>query len=79
MKAHVIGIPGSGKTTLAQWFADKYLIPAFDLDYVVWDESGERAPSEIERRLTEIGRLPGWVTEGAYRQKGPEIILLVRL
>jgi len=69
MKAHIIGLAGSGKTTLARWLAGTYAIGACDLDDVVYDRvTGERPATEIERRLEEIGRLPGWVTEGAYHQ-----------
>ena len=68
MKIHVIGIAGSGKTTLAQWISATFSIPAFDLDPVVYDfEIGERPEPEIVGRIDEIRALDGWVTEGAYR------------
>lgn len=69
MKSHIIGIPGSGKTTLARWFTNTYRVEAFDLDYVVWGDSGERPPSYIENQLQDIRQLDGWVTEGAYTQE----------
>lgn len=68
MNVHIIGIAGSGKTTLAGWISSTFGVPAFDLDPIVYDfETGERPAAEIVRRIQEIRRLDGWVTEGAYR------------
>ncbi len=70
MKIHIIGIAGSGKTTLARWISSTFDVPAFDLDPVVYDfELGERQEAEIVRRLAVIRALEGWVTEGAYRDR----------
>ncbi len=46
MKAHIIGIAGSGKTTLAACMARESGVPAIDLDYVVYERGVgcERAP-----------------------------------
>ncbi|MEX2247589.1 MAG: hypothetical protein WEC75_12995 [Dehalococcoidia bacterium] len=67
MKLHIIGMAGSGKTTLARWAAAEFGIPAHDLDYVVYGDAGERPEAEIVARLEEIRAGRGWVTEGAYR------------
>ena len=68
MKIHIVGIAGSGKTTLARWAAATFAVEAFDLDHVVYDRAaGERSAEEIARRIDDIRRLDGWVTEGAYR------------
>ncbi len=70
MKVHIIGIAGSGKTTLARWISSAFEIPAFDLDHVVYgDEGGERPAGEIVPRIDEIRADNGWVTEGAYRNE----------
>jgi adenylate kinase family enzyme len=67
MKAHVIGLAGSGKTTLARWLADRCGTAAIDLDGIVYDPvSGERPESDIARRLAAIRSQHGWITEGAY-------------
>ena len=67
MKTHIVGIAGSGKTTLANWIGDAFGIQTFDLDPVVYDLAGERPAAEIVRGIDEIRRLDAWVTEGAYR------------
>ena len=69
MNVHIVGMAGSGKTTLAHWIGGAFDVPAFDLDPVVYDfETGERPTPEIVSRIQEIRRLDGWVTEGAYRE-----------
>ncbi len=67
MKVHIVGISGSGKTTLALWIRGTFDVPAFDLDPIVYDGAGERLAAEVVRRIDEVRRLDGWVTEGAYR------------
>lgn len=67
VKIHVIGLAGSGKTTLARWIGERFDVPVHDLDFVVYDaETGERPASEISARVDAIRLGAGWVTEGAY-------------
>jgi shikimate kinase len=62
-----MGIPGSGKTTLARWTSKTFDVPAHDLDFVVYDfEAGQRPVGEIVSLLDQIRAREGWVTEGAY-------------
>jgi len=42
MRVHIIGITGSGKTTLAVWMSERFGVPAHDLDWVVYDRAGEQ-------------------------------------
>jgi len=77
MKVHIIGPAGSGKTTFARSLSAAAGVPAFDLDYVVYDrETGrERPPDQVLAGANEIRYLPGWVTEGAYRERWLDPIL----
>lgn len=68
MKMHIIGIAGSGKTTLARGIGAAFDAPVFDLDDVVYDRPGrEGSRSEVVTRIDEIRGMAQWVTEGAYR------------
>jgi adenylate kinase family enzyme len=66
VKVHVVGLAGSGKTTLARWFSETFNVPAYDLDQVVYRDGVERSHADIVARLGEICAGDGWVTEGAY-------------
>ncbi|HLG77007.1 MAG TPA: hypothetical protein VKX46_11380 [Ktedonobacteraceae bacterium] len=56
VKIHIIGAPGSGKTTLAQELVSRLHIPHYDLDKINLEEEG---PVTLAAR-------PAWVTEGIY-------------
>ena len=68
MKAHVLGISGSGKTSLSRWISARSGVPAYELDWIVYNGAGERPEAEIVRHLEDVRRLDGWVTEGAYTE-----------
>ena len=38
VKLHILGAPGSGKTTLAQDVSSRFHIPHYDLDKVNWEQ-----------------------------------------
>lgn len=48
---HIMGLAGSGKTTLARWIADTFDLSIHDLDWVAYDQHAERPLAEIERRI----------------------------
>ncbi len=56
VKLHILGAPGSGKTTLAQDVSSRFHIPHYDLDKVNWEQ---------EHALT-IAQQSTWITEGIY-------------
>jgi adenylate kinase family enzyme len=66
-RIHIVGGPGSGKTTLAGRLAARTGSPAIDLDRIGYGEPGAKR-SLIERRaaITEIATEPAWITEGIY-------------
>jgi adenylate kinase family enzyme len=67
VKAHIIGIAGSGKTSLARWIGARHGVPVHDLDWLVYEPGRMRTLDEIGSGIDAIRRASGWVTEGAYR------------
>jgi adenylate kinase family enzyme len=69
MRIHIIGPPGSGKTTLAQRLASSLQLPFYDLDYIAWEAGypGTERPLEIRLRdILHIATQPAWITEGVF-------------
>jgi adenylate kinase family enzyme len=67
-RVHVVGGPGSGKTTLARRVAGLLDAPHHDLDAVGY-EGGAGAKRSLEARLVDGRRIaaePAWVTEGIF-------------
>ena len=71
LKIHIIGGPGSGKTTLAEQLSKEYGIPHYDLDDLMWDNSAEsygtkRDFAERDALLHGILETDDWIIEGVY-------------
>jgi adenylate kinase family enzyme len=67
-RIHIIGGPGSGKTTLAQRFSTHLNLPFYELDVIGW-EGGfglERPPEARLHDTKQIAMQPSWVTEGSF-------------
>jgi len=69
MRIHIIGPPGSGKTTLAQRLASSLQLPLYELDYIAWEEGYPETERPLEIRLRDIRHIatqPAWITEGVF-------------
>lgn len=64
VKLHVLGGPGSGKTTLARHVSSSLAVPHYDLDQLGRKYGPHAAP--LVEDVVAIARQPGWVTEGIY-------------
>ncbi len=68
-RIHIIGAPGSGKTTYAHKLAISRNLPLFCLDEIFFDNSGKisRKRTEIERTnmAQEFANTQNWISEGA--------------
>jgi adenylate kinase family enzyme len=67
-RIHIMGGPGSGKTTLAARLSAYLHIPCFELDTIGW-EGGFGAERSLETRIADIVRIaaqPKWVSEGSF-------------
>jgi hypothetical protein len=68
MKIHILGLPSSGKTTLARELSLRLELPHHDLDAVAFvDERWTpRPPVERDRLVSDIVSKPSFVTEGFF-------------
>jgi len=70
-RIHILGGPGSGKSSVAAKIAATFGIAAYDLDDLFWDPAaptyGVRADKEQrDQALAALVRQESWVIEGAY-------------
>jgi adenylate kinase family enzyme len=66
---HIIGPPGSGKTTLAQRLASQLHIPFYELDSIAWEEGYPGTNRSLEDRLHDVHNIASqsaWITEGIF-------------
>lgn len=63
----VVGVTGSGKTTLATAVARRLGAPHIEIDAIYWGPNWTEAPREIVRaRISAALASDGWVTDGNY-------------
>lgn len=83
MRISVIGLPGSGKTTLAQTLSGRLSIPHIHLDRL-WFTSGgkntkgntpnlEQVRADMQARVIEAIKAESWVSDGVYSRLQTEI------
>ena len=65
----IVGVTGSGKTTLAVRLAGLLCIPRVELDSLYWDPGWQAVETEVFRRRVDAALPPqsAWVTDGNYR------------
>ncbi|GHO98046.1 hypothetical protein KSF_080940 [Reticulibacter mediterranei] len=65
VKIHILGGPGSGKTTLAECIAARFHVPHHDLDKLGWKYGTTGWAAYLDETFS-IAEQPGWVAEGIY-------------
>lgn len=68
-RAAVVGVTGSGKTTLAGALAACLGVPHVEMDALNWQRGWQPIErGEFRRRVDAATAAPGWVTDGNYRE-----------
>ncbi|MCM1559332.1 MAG: DNA topology modulation protein FlaR [Butyrivibrio sp.] len=72
MKLDIIGSVASGKSTLAKEISEKYQIPFYEKDNIVWERTPngdkKRSSDERDRIYREIIEGENWIVEGSPRE-----------
>lgn len=71
LKIDIIGSVASGKTTLARRISQKYGVPYYEKDNIVWertlDGDKKRTPEERDKEFDKIIKSSDWIVEGSPR------------
>ena len=63
----VVGVTGSGKTTVARHIASLFHVPHIELDALYWEPNWTSAlPEEFQRRISAAMACGAWVVDGNY-------------
>lgn len=68
-RIHIMGPPGSGKTTLARRLSSHLRVTYYELDDVAWEETYPGTDRPLDIRLHDVHRIasqPDWITEGIF-------------
>lgn len=71
MKIYIIGPTGSGKTTLAKSLSQKYNIPYYELDLIIFDDEHNhvrRSDTLINDKFNNILKKENWIIEDVGRK-----------
>jgi adenylate kinase family enzyme len=73
----VLGIPGSGKSTISRFIGNHFGIPVLHLDTVFWLPNWQKAsPESFNQAHAEWMNKPAWVIDGNYRRTLDERLAL---
>ena len=66
-RINIVGLPGSGKTTLARALASALELPYYEMDALFWKPGWrESSDEEFFARVREVTAGPRWVLDGNY-------------
>lgn len=68
-RIYVFGSVGSGKSTYSQKLAERYALPVYGLDHLIWGKRKKNEPKrsreERIKLIEEVCHQPEWIIEGA--------------
>jgi thymidylate kinase len=79
-KVFITGNAGSGKTTLARDLGQRFALPVYSLDQIVWQTGWKKTP--IQEKAEQIARLvskPSWVIDGvsSTAERAADIVIFL--
>lgn len=73
-RIHIVGSPGSGKTTLGREIGAQLNIPHIEMDVLFWRPEWKQSEiDDFRRRLREALAGPEWVVDGNYSKARPVV------